>query len=218
MVENAMHGLGIGHGHYTWLINALHTYGYLALFGLIGLQDLGVPTLVPGAIFLVIGGYLASQGVLNPFVAVAAASMGSVLGGTVLFGLSRWGGEAFVQYFGRVTTIDAARRERLERWLLRWGLPAWIIFRLVPGFRCALSIVSGLSGMTYRQFLLLSGISALVWSGAFVALGVALGPHWGRAISYVLASGPVALVVLITVAIVMGWRGVRASRAKRGAG
>jgi membrane protein DedA with SNARE-associated domain len=208
----------MGHGHYTWLISALRSYGYLALFGLIGLQDIGVPTLVPGAIFLVIGGYLASQGVLNPFVAVAAASVGSVLGGTVLFGLSRWGGEAFVHQFGRVTTIDAARRERLEHWLLRWGLLAWVIFRLVPGFRCALSIVSGLSGMAYRDFLLLSGISALIWSGAFVALGVALGPHWGRAISYVLASGPVALVVLVIVAVVVGWRTVSARRGKGEAG
>jgi membrane protein DedA with SNARE-associated domain len=206
------------HGHYTWLIRALHSYGYLALFGLIGLQDLGVPTLVPGAIFLVVGGYLASQGVLNPFVAVAAASVGSVLGGTVLFGLSRWGGEAFVRYFGRVTAIDVSRRERLEHWLLRWGLVAWVIFRLVPGFRCALSIISGLSGMTYREFLLLSGISALIWSGAFVALGVVLGPHWGRAISYVLATGPVALVALVIVAIVIGWRNVSARRGKGEAG
>ncbi len=210
-----MHGLGIGHGHYAWLFRALHTYGYLALFGLIGLQDLGVPTLVPGAVFLVIGGYLASQGVLNPLVAVVAASTGSLLGGTVIFGLSRWGGEAFVRYFGRVVAIDAARRQRLEHWVLRWGLAAWIIFRLVPGFRCALSIVSGFSGMRYRQFVLLSGISALLWSGAFVALGVALGPHWASAISYVLASGPLALVVLFGVAVFVGWRNLRARRGTR---
>jgi membrane protein DedA with SNARE-associated domain len=211
-----MHGLAlIGHGHYAWLIRALHTYGYLALFGLIGLQDLGVPTLVPGAVFLVIGGYLASQGVLNPVVAVVAASTGSLLGGTVLFGLSRWGGEAFVRYFGRVTSIDAARRARLEHWLLRWGLPAWITFRLVPGFRCALSLVSGFSGMPYRQFVLLSGASALVWTAAFVGLGVALGPHWARAINYVLASGPLALAILIVVAIIVGWRNLGARRAKR---
>jgi membrane protein DedA with SNARE-associated domain len=156
--------------------------------------------------------------VLNPIVAVVVASVGSLLGGTVLFGLSRWGGAAFVHYFGRVTAVDAERRERLEHWLLRWGLAAWIIFRLVPGFRCALSIVSGFSGMPYRQFVLLSGISALVWSGAFVALGVVLGPHWGRAISYVLASGPLALAVLIVVVLIIGLRTVSARRAKRAGG
>jgi membrane protein DedA with SNARE-associated domain len=211
-----MHGLAlIGHGQYTWLIRALHTYGYLALFGLIGLQDLGVPTLVPGAVFLVAAGYLASQGVLNPVAAVVAACVGSLLGGTVLFGLSRWGGEAFARYFGRVTAIDDARRERLERWLLRWGLAAWIVFRLVPGFRCALTVVSGFSGMSYRQFLALSGVSALLWASVFVWLGVALGPHWGRAISYVLASGPLAIVALVAVALVIGWRNLRARHAKR---
>ncbi|HEY7983960.1 MAG TPA: DedA family protein [Ktedonobacterales bacterium] len=209
-----MHGMAlVGHGHYVWWIRALHTYGYLALFGLIGLQDLGVPTVVPGAAFLVVAGYLASQGVLNPVVAVLVAAIASLLGGTVLFGFSRWGGAAFARSFGRVTTIDAARRERLERWLLRWGLAAWIAFRLVPGFRCALSIVSGFSGMSYRQFLLLSGVSALVWASAFVWLGVALGPHWGGAVSYVLASGPLALVVLVVAALVFGWRNLRARRA-----
>lgn len=210
-----MHGVFVEHGHYAALIRALHTYGYVALFGLIGLQDLGVPTLVPGAVFLVIGGYLASQGVLNPVAAVVAASAGSLLGGTVLYGFSRWGGEAFVRYFGRVTTIDAARRARLEHWLLRWGLAAWVTFRLVPGFRCALSMVSGFSGISYRQFVVLSGASALIWTSAFIALGVVLGPHWASATKYVLASGPLALVALAAAAIFLGWRNLRARRAKR---
>jgi membrane protein DedA with SNARE-associated domain len=211
-----MHGLApIEHEHYKWLFRALHTYGYLALFGVIGLQDLGVPTVVPGAVFLVISGYLVSQGVLNPVVAVVAASAGSLLGGTVLYGFSRWGGEAFVRHFGRIIAIDSAHRQRLERWILRWGLAAWVAFRLVPGFRCALSVVSGFSGMSYRQFAVLSSASALIWTAAFVALGIALGPHWGWAISYVLASGPVALVALAVVAIILGWRNLSARRGKR---
>jgi membrane protein DedA with SNARE-associated domain len=211
-----MHGLApIEHGHYMWLFRALHNYGYLALFGVIGLQDLGVPTLLPGAVFLVVSGYLVSQGVMNPVVAVVAASAGSLMGGTVLFGFSRWGGEAFIRHFGRVVAIDQARQQRLEHWILRWGLAAWVAFRLVPGFRCALSVVSGFSGMSYRQFVLLSGTSAVIWSAAFVALGVALGPHWARAISYVLASGPLALVALAVVAIILGWRNLTARRVKR---
>ncbi|HEV2236553.1 MAG TPA: DedA family protein [Ktedonobacterales bacterium] len=210
-----MHAMAlIGHGHYRWLLQALHSYGYLALFGLIGLQDLGVPTVVPGAVFLMIAGYFASQGLLNPLAAVLVASLASLLGGTVLFGFSRWGGEALMRYFGRITAIDAARRERLERWLLHWGLAAWIAFRLVPGFRCALSVVSGVSGMSYRQFLMRSGVSALLWAGAFVWLGVVLGPHWPGAVSYVLASGPLALTALVGVALVLGWRNLRARRAK----
>ncbi len=203
------------HGHYDWFLRALHDYGYLALFGFIGLQDLGIPTLVPGAVFLVFAGFLASRGVLNPFAAVIVASVGSVLGASVLFGLARMGGEAFFRYFGRFVHGDSERRGRLEHWLRRWGLPAWVLLRLVPGFRCALSVVSGFGGLPYPQFVLLSGTSALIWCSAFVALGYVLGPHWGKAVGIVLASGPIALIVVALVVAITIWRSVARGRSRR---
>lgn len=200
-------------GHHPWFEHIVRTYGYLALFGIIAAQDAGIPTLVPGSLILLYGGYLASTGALNPVIAGLAATAGALGGSSLLFMVARLGGEAVFRRFGRFMRMDIEQHARLDRALRRWGLLAWIVTRFLPGLRAATSLIAGIGGMPYREFALLTAVASLIWAYTFVFLGVLLGRHWRVAARVALASGPVALVcaVLIVgiVLLVRVWRARR---------
>ena len=55
-------------------------YGYLAVFVLILLENLGIP--LPGETVTLVGGFLAGSGQLNYWLVLGSAIVGAVLGGT----------------------------------------------------------------------------------------------------------------------------------------
>jgi membrane protein DedA with SNARE-associated domain len=194
-----------GH-HYAWILEAVRTYGYVALFGIIAVQDLGIPTLIPGCVVLMFAGYLASIGVLNPVVAGLVGATSSLGGACALFGASRVLGDTVLRPVRTFIGLDADRHRRIEQFLRRWGLLAWLVVHFVPGPRAALSVVTGLGGMSYRRFASLTAFAALIWAYAFVLLGYFLGRGWRHGAGAAEASGLVALSIVVLVAGVMIWR------------
>src|SRR5579859_2194540 len=191
----------IGHNH--WLMAVVARYGYLALFGIICAQDVGVPTFVPGSLILLFAGYLASIGALNLIGAGLAAAAGAMVGASVLFALARLGGDTFLRHSTRLLRMDSQQHARVERFLWRWGLPAWVLFRFLPGVRIAATLVAGLGGIPTRDFALLTALASLIWAYTLVLIGLWLGPHWERAGRILIASGPITLVVVVVLGIVI---------------
>jgi len=57
----------------------------MAIFALVFLQEIGIPTLVPNELVLVFSGYLTVDGTLSLPLVFTAAILGDFLGTTVLF-------------------------------------------------------------------------------------------------------------------------------------
>jgi hypothetical protein len=53
----------------------------------------------------------------------------------------------------------------------RIGAPALLIAKFVPGLSTAATPMAGVTRMPYWRFVLADGLGALLWSGAFMALG-----------------------------------------------
>jgi membrane protein DedA with SNARE-associated domain len=197
-------------GH-EWFVAALRNYGYLALFGLIGAQDLGFPTVVPGAVLLLCAGYLGSIHVLNPMLAGLAAGVGALLGSSIVFLLSRLAGSTVLAPLRRFLRIDEKRHAQVDTFLSRWGLAAWLALRYIPGFRAALALVSGLSTVSYPRFAVLTATAAAIWAYSFILVGLLVGSQWRAATGMVGASGMIALsICLVVVVVVVSWRIARA--------
>lgn len=200
-----------GHHVHEWFVVALRTYGYLALFGLIGAQDLGLPTVVPGAVLLVVAGYLASLHELNPIVAGLVAAVAALTGSTAVFMLSRLASSTVLAPLRRFLRLDDKRHAQVDAFLARWGLAAWLLLRFVPGFRAALALVSGLSKMSYVRFALLTVAASAIWAYAFILVGLLVGSNWRAATGLVRTSGLLALGILVAIAVgVVSWRIARA--------
>lgn len=182
-----------------WFVDMLRTDGYVALVGFIALQDLGLPTIVPGSVLLLCAGYLASIGVFNPWDAGVAAALAALLGSSIVFVVFRRLGTPLFRWFPRLKRLHDSRQEQMERFTRRWGLVAWLALRFMPGFRAALAIVSGLSGMSYARFGLLTTAASAIWAYTFIFIGYVLGTHWHQAIRIAVVSGPITLLLVIVI-------------------
>jgi membrane protein DedA with SNARE-associated domain len=69
---------------------------------------------------------------------------------------------------------------------------AIIVSRYVPGLRWAMAVACGTLGVEYRTFWLSSAISASIWVGGLLLLGVTA----GQAVGAVMAAHPWLLLLL----------------------
>lgn len=137
-------------------------YGYAAIL---------VGTFFEGEAILVIAGFLAHQGYLNPGGVTAAAFLGAMLGDQLYFRIGRWKGRDFIasrpwlnRHRGRVEGILARHR-------------TWLIlgFRFVYGLRTVTPFVLGASNVPAGLFLVLNGIGAFAWAAVIGAAGYYFG-------------------------------------------
>jgi membrane protein DedA with SNARE-associated domain len=177
----------------------------LAIAG-IYLEESGVPMPVPSEVSL---GYLGHQLAGNRPALIAAwlgLTMLVVAGATNLVAASRrWGPGLATGRLGTMLHLTPRRLQMAQRWFRRWGPPALVVSRYVPGLRWAMAVACGTLGVSYRAFWLSSAISASIWTGGLLVLGLTVGDAVGRIIAahpWVILLFPLpAVTVLATLAV-----------------
>ena len=155
----------------------------LAIAGLY-LEESGVPMPMPSEVSI---GYLGQRLNGNP-PALVATWIGLtaliMLGSTNLFAASRHFGPRLVS--GRLGTalhLTPSGVTRAQRWFDRWGPLAIGLSRYIPGLRWGMAVACGTVGVSYRTFWLSTAISASIWAGGLLTLGVTVGDAAGRVIA-----------------------------------
>lgn len=141
---------------------------------------------------------------------VACAAIGAFAGDNLGYFVGhRFGPAAQRRFFS--TEKGARRRARAERWLARYGMPAIIVCRFLPGGRTAVTLSCGLIGYSRRRFVAATAVAAVFWA----AYSFFLGRLGGHAFEHNLWAGlAVALGTTITLTglieiirrIVVRWR------------
>ncbi len=159
------------------LAPVLDHYGYLAVAGLIMLEDFGVP--VPGETVLIAAAVYAGAGRLSIIVVVLIAVAAAVFGDNIGYAIGRFGGRRLVERFGRYLLITPQRLDTAERFFSRHGGKVVTIARFVEGLRQANGIIAGTTGMRWRRFLAFNVLGAALWVGIWASLGGLAGAHLG---------------------------------------
>ncbi len=151
-------------------------YGYLAIFSLVFLQEIGVPNPVPNELVLLFSGYLAYSGILSFPLVFSTVVMADFIGTTILY---------FVFYLFGMELMKKAPRwfpvkkiENLKNKIAkkgRWGL---YLGRLIPYARGYVSVAAGLIEIPPKIFLTTVILSAITWSGGYAIAGRLLGKQW----------------------------------------
>jgi membrane protein DedA with SNARE-associated domain len=205
-----------------FLTDVVANYGYLAIFLLMTASTACIP--VPSEVVLLFGGALASEtfaqtalsGGASPlglFWVIVVATLGTLAGSWIAYGIGFAGGRALVDRAGRVLLFRPDEVDRAHDWFERHGDRAVLIARVVPVVRAFISLPAGVARMRPWRFTLYTLIGALTWDVALTVTGYYLGESWRtvekfmKPISLAIA---VALVAFVTLWIV---RRVRARRA-----
>ena len=196
------------------LILATHIakYGYLAIFLLVLLQELGVPNPVTNEFVLLFSGYLAFSGVLNLWLVIVAAVSADCIGTTILYTVFYCCGDYIMDHRPRwfpISPVDIDRIARAISERQRWGV---YLGRLIPFLRGYASVAAGILPIRPKIFIPAVIVSAITWSGGYVIAGRLLGPYWEQVASRVGSFESVVLLAVLIVITTLIGRAVRRSR------
>jgi membrane protein DedA with SNARE-associated domain len=117
--------------------------------------------------------------------------------------LGFWAGEEtlrrFIRKVGRFVFLYESDLEKTCEVFRRHGGIACLVGRLIPGITVLISIPAGIERMSiYGRFMIFTIIATVVFNGAFVGVGWALGNHWELVVQYA------SIVNYLTLAVIAG--------------
>ncbi len=169
---------------FSWLAERaatiVETLGYGGVAILIALENVFPP--IPSELILPLTGFLSGQGRMWLPGAIAAATLGSVAGALLLYGVGARLGEDWlrrvVDRYGHLLTVSDKDLDRVEGWFDRHGAWAVLFGRLLPVVRSLVSVPAGVRCMPLVQFVLYTAIGSGLWNTVLIGLGWVLGDRW----------------------------------------
>jgi membrane protein DedA with SNARE-associated domain len=180
----------------------LETYGYVAVFVLVGLESVGIP--LPGEAALLTAAAFAAQGHLSIVGVILAAATGGIAGDAAGYWIGREGGLAVVRRYGKVLRVNERTLERAQEFFQRHGGKTVFFGRFVSLLRMWAAVLAGVSRMPYGRFALYNVAGGLCWATVFGTLGYLFGrslPQLQKTVGQV--GSMLALLVAIIVALVL---------------
>lgn len=170
-------------------------YGYVAVGGLLFLEDFGIP--VPGETILIAAAFYAGLGQLNIVAVIIVGFIGAVLGDNVGYAIGTYGGHPLVERYGKYVLLPPARLHKAEQFFNKHGGKVVVVARFISGLRQLNGIIAGLSEMRWLKFITYNMIGAAIW----VSFWSAVGFYGGNHISVFLRSQLYATLTLAVIAI-----------------
>ncbi len=185
------------------VVTFITRYGYLAIFVLVFLQEIGMPNPIPNELVIIFSGYLSFKGLLYlPFVIFTVISA-DFIGTNILYVIFYKVGIYIMQKKPKWIPISATMIDRLSRKISEGGQINIFIFRITPFTRGYTSVITGLLRIKPRIFLPIALISASVWATIYSLIGYFIGPSWNLfsnnigSFKYILVAVLVAIVCIV---------------------
>lgn len=151
---------------------SLGAWAYLAVGALAFLETAFFVGLVaPGEFAVVLGGFIAGQGVLDVALLAVIVSACAAAGDTTSYLIGRRLGRAFLLRHGPRFGLAEQRLEHVEAFFARHGGKTILVGRFVGLLRALMPFTAGASRVPARRFLPVDYLAAVAWSLTFVTLG-----------------------------------------------
>lgn len=179
-------------------------YGYIAIFGLVFLQELGVPNPVPNEIVLLFAGYLASINTLNFIAVFLTAVAADFFGTSILYFIFYFFGDFIFKHKPRWLPISEINMKKASDRLSDRGMWGIYVGRLLPYVRGYTSVAAGILRIKPRFFLTAVFVSAVTWSGGYVMAGKWLGKYWSKFAQQMQGVQPFVFLAAILIGCIIG--------------
>lgn len=122
-------------------------------------------------------GYLAHQGKMDLWLAIAAGLGGSLTGALFNYWLAVKFGRPFLVRYGKYVMFKEDSLQRMETFFAKHGHVSTFTGRLIPGVRQYISLPAGLARMNLPLFSLYTGLGAGLWVTVLAFLGYFIGDN-----------------------------------------
>jgi membrane protein DedA with SNARE-associated domain len=176
------------------------SYGYLAVFVLVGVESLGIP--LPGETALITAAiYAGHTHRLNPWLIFLVASAAAIIGDNIGYWIGDKGGYRLARRYGPKVRLDE-RKLKTARYLFDLHGGKVVFFgRFVSVLRTYAAFLAGTSKMRWRRFLPANAAGGIVWAGLWTLAAYLAGNALKRASGTInlifIGAAVVAIVIVI---------------------
>lgn len=186
-----------------WVVDVIEKLGAVGVGLLIFLENVLPP--IPSEVILPFAGFASQRGELNVVAAWGAASIGSLAGALLLYGIGAFIGEDRLRELSRKRWFVFFGEKDFDRgaqFFDRHGNKVVFFARFIPLVRSVVSVPAGLERMNLVRFTLLTFLGSAIWNAVFIGAGWVLGDQWDVIEGYM---GPLSylVVALLAVAVVV---------------
>jgi membrane protein DedA with SNARE-associated domain len=160
------------------LVQYVTQYGYLAIFILVFLQEIGMPNPVPNELLLIFSGYLSFKGILFLPLVLLTATAADFIGTNILYFIFYYAGTGILAKKPKWIPVSEKTLNNLSEKISAGRNYNIFIFRLTPFTRGYTSVLTGLFRISSRVFLPIAFFSAVTWASIYVVVGYMAGPSW----------------------------------------
>lgn len=165
------------------LVVYITQYGYLAIFFLVFLQEIGAPNPIPNELVLLFSGYLIFLGVLSFPIVILSAVTADFICSSILHTTFYFSGSYLLQTKSKWLPVPIRTINKLMERTTKSGLSGIYIGRLTPFIRGYTSVIAGLLQIKSKTFLPIALVTASIWVTVYVTTGILLGPFWNHVIA-----------------------------------
>ncbi|MGI4750701.1 MAG: DedA family protein [Janthinobacterium lividum] len=178
----------------------INHYGYLAIFVLVLIQEIGIPTPLPNELLMLFSGYLAFSGTLKLYLVLLCIITADFLGANMLFTTFYFFGPYILSHKPKWFPLSTQKINNLSAKVSNGGL--WTIFlgRVTPFIRGYISVIVGLLHIKPKTYVPITLITACLVTCTYVISGYFLGPYWAQVAGKLETVKYVVLAVVLLVA------------------
>ena len=197
-----------------WLANLPAVLLYLSLAAFAAVENVFPP--LPSDTVVAFGTWLAARGDGNPIAAFLSTWIGNVAGAAAMYAVGRRHGSGWMRRkFPRL--VDERGERRLRALYDRYGIPALVISRFIPGVRALVPPFAGALRVPAVSAIAAMAIASGVWYGLIGYLAWKAGSDWAAVTDLVARSGRVMTIAACVIAVIAGllwYRHARQARAE----
>ena len=158
----------------AWYLAALKTGGYPLIAAFMAIESSFFP--LPSEVVIPPAAHLAhTTGQFSYWGIVLAGTIGSWIGASIMYWVSRCAGRPFILRYGKYFFIPEEKVHAAERWAKGVGSFGVFIARLLPVVRHLIGIPMGIVKMDFKLYSLYTILGSAIWCSILCWLGVVVG-------------------------------------------
>lgn len=171
----------------SYITELIQQFGLIIVFANVFLEQLGLP--IPAYPTLVIAGALISPEQHSFPVVLLTAVLAAVIADTFWYFTGRKYGTKVMSRLCKISLSPDTCVTQSQALFLKFGPPALLICKFVPGFASISSALAGSTGTKLILFLIMDGLGAALWAGSALWLGTLFSNAIDELMSILIAMG-----------------------------
>ncbi len=150
-------------------------FGYAGVALMMAIESCNIP--LPSELIMPYAGFLVQQGKMNMHWAAFAGAVGCVLGSLPSYWLGQWGGEPFVNKYGKFLLVSPKEMAAAKGWVQQYGNITFFICRMLPIVRTFISLPAGALNARFWPFIIYTFIGSWGWCYGLTYVGIIFGDN-----------------------------------------